>query len=118
MKFYDAIGFAESVENEDTGISEDIIVERMLFGDVLRNTRVQSEGDKVNNDATIGNRFSVILDPYASENFNSIRYVKWMGRRYLLTNIEIVPPRLNLTPGGVYHGPTPTASSTTEGPGS
>lgn len=118
MKFYDAIGFAESVEREGSGIYEDIIVERKLFGEVLRNTRSLTEGDKVNNDMTIGNRFSVILDPYASENFNSIRYVKWMGRRYLLTNVDFVPPRLILTPGGVYHGPTPTAPSASGNSGS
>jgi hypothetical protein len=114
MKFYDAIGYAESVERpEGSGIYEDVITERKLYGDVLRNTRALAEGDKVNNDLTIGNRFTVMADTYASENFESIRYIKWKGRRFLLTQIEFVPPRLILTPGGVYNGPTPTAPSTT-----
>lgn len=110
MKFYDAIGYAESVERpEGSGITEDVITERKLYGEVLRNTRAQAESDKVNNDRSIGNSFSVIADGYARENFESIRYVTWRGRRYLLTQIEYVPPRLNLTPGGVYNGPTPAA---------
>lgn len=113
MKFYDAVGFAESVERpEGSGVYEDIITERMLYGEVLRNTRALAEGDKVNNDRSIGNRFSLMNDPYSGANFNSIRYIKWMGKRYLVTQIEVVPPRLLLTPGGVYHGPTPTATST------
>ena len=111
MKFYDAIGYAESVEQQGSGIVEDVITERKLYGEVLRNTRALSDGDKVNNDLTIGNRFSVMADTYASENFESIRYVKWKGRRFLLSNIEFAPPRLILTPGGVYNGPTPTATS-------
>jgi hypothetical protein len=111
MKFYDAIGYAESVEKEGSGIVEDVITERKLYGEVLRNTRALSEGAKVNNDLTIGNRFSVIADAYASENFESIRYIKWKGRRFLLTDIEFAPPRLILTPGGVYNGPTPTVTS-------
>lgn len=114
MKFYDAVGYAESVENESTGITEDVITERKLYGEVLRNTRALREGDKVNNDRTIGNRFSVVVDAFASENFESIRYIKWRGRRYLLTSIDFEPPRLILTPGGVYNGPTPAAPSAPE----
>lgn len=108
MKFYDAIGYAESVERSDnSGVFEDIVVERMLYGDVLRNTRAQDEGDKVNNDISIGNRFTLVADGYAAENFESIRYIKWKGRRYLIASVEYAPPRLLITPGGVYHGPTP-----------
>lgn len=108
MKFFDAIGYAESVERDDSpGDYEDVVVERKLYGDVLRNTRAQSEGDKVNSDLSIGNRFSLMADPYAAENFETIRYIVWKGRRYLIRDIEYAPPRLLITPGGVYHGPTP-----------
>ena len=111
MKFYDAIGYAESVERPlGSGIYEDVITERKLYGEVLRNTRAQREGDKVNNDLSIGNRFSLIADTYADENFESIRYIKWKGRRFLVTDIEFAPPRLLITPGGVYNGPTPSAA--------
>lgn len=111
MKFYDAIGYAESVERPGgSGIFEDIIVEKKLFGDVLKNTRALEEADKVNNDRTISNRFSLMADVYASENFEAIRYIKWKGRRYLVARLEYEPPRLILTPGGVYNGPTPDPS--------
>jgi len=114
MKFYDAIGYGVSAERpEGSGVYDDVIEERKLFGEVIRNTRALREGDKVNNDLSIGNRFSVIADPYANENFENIRYVMWKNRRFLVTDIEFSPPRLILTPGGVYNGPTPTAASPT-----
>ena len=119
MKFYDAIGYGESAERpEGSGIYEDIITERKLYGDVIRNTRALAEGDKVNNDLSIGNRFSVLADPYATENFENIRYVCWKGRRFLLRDIEFAPPRLILTPGGVYNGPTPATASSSGNTGS
>ena len=108
MKFYDAIGYAKSVERQaGSGIYEDEVTERKLYGDVVRNTRALREGDKVNNDLTIGNLFTLVADGYASENFDAIRYITWKGRRWLVTNISYEPPRLVLTPGGVYNGPTP-----------
>jgi len=108
MKFYDAIGYVVSVETpEGSGIWEDVVTERKLYGEVLKNTRALREGDKVNNDLSIGNRFSVLADPYASENFWAIKYVMWQGKRFLVTNVDVEPPRLILTPGGVYNGPTP-----------
>lgn len=113
MKFYDAIGYAESVELEDDpGVYEDVIVERKLFGDVLRNTRGLDQGDQVNPSLKVGMRFSLIGDIYAEENFEAIRYIMWKGRRWLVSNIEFVERRLILTPGGLYNGPTPEAPPT------
>lgn len=109
MKFYDAIGYAVSAERpEGSGKWEDTIVERKLYGDIIRPARSLSEGDKVNNDFSISNRFSVVADSFAKENFEAIRYVKWRGRRWLVTRMEFEEQhRLILTPGGVYNGPTP-----------
>lgn len=113
MKFYDAVGYATSVETPpDSGVWIDVVTETKLFGDVLRNTRAMEEADKVNNDRSIGVRFSLIADANSVENFEAIRYVKWRGRRYLIRNIEYLAPRLIITPGGEYHGPTPEPAPT------
>lgn len=114
MKFYDAIGYGKSVETPvGSGIWEEVITERKFYGDVIRDTRALSEGDKVNTDLSIGNRFSIVADRDAIENFWAIKYVMWQGKRFLLRDIEVLPPRLILTPGGVYNGPTPATSSAT-----
>ena len=48
-----------------------------------------------------------MADSYAEENFFAIKYVRWMGARWVVTNVEVRRPRLILNLGEVYNGPTP-----------
>lgn len=105
-KFYGEIGYAESVETSP-GVWEDIIVEQRYFGDILRNTRKLQEGESLNNDLTVGNSISIVSDAYANEHFFAIRYIKWAGTRWTVSDVEVQSPRLILRLGGVYNGPTP-----------
>ncbi len=36
-----------------------------------------------------------------------MKYVRWQGERWRITNIEIQRPRIVLTIGGIYNGPDP-----------
>ena len=36
-----------------------------------------------------------------------MRYVHWMGALWEVNSVEVLNPRLILTIGGVYNGPTP-----------
>ena len=47
-----------------------------------------------------------MADPYAYDHFFAIKYVKWMGAYWKVTNVEVQRPRLKLTVGGVYNGRT------------
>ena len=107
-KFYDAVGYAESREGtgEREGIVEDVIVERRYFGEVLRNTRRYEAGSDILDNLRINNQISIVADAYAYEHFYAMKYVKWMGTRWVVTNVEVQRPRLLLTIGGVYNGPT------------
>lgn len=105
-RFYGEIGYGESQETEP-GVWKDVITEKSLYGDVLRNTAQHTEQEKVNDNLSIGNSFSVVADAYANEHFAHIRYVKWMGVRWIVTEVEVLPPRLILRMGGVYNGTTP-----------
>lgn len=105
-KFYGEIGYGESVE-KSPGVWEDVIVEYKCYGDVVRNTRKLSEGESVNNDLTVNNSIRIVADAYAREHFFAIRYAKWMGARWIVTDVEEQSPRLLLRLGGVYNGPTP-----------
>lgn len=107
-KFYGAVGYATSVETAPD-VWQDLIVERNLSGDEVRNTVTQRSGEKVNNDLSVGNSISVVADAYAYENFHAIRYVKWLGARWTVGNREVRRPRIILSLGDVYHGPTPEA---------
>ena len=101
-KIYGVIGYAENVETEP-GLWEEQINERPYYGDLVRNTRmIQSSG--VNDDINISNQISIVADPYANQNFHSMRYVSFQGTRWKVTNVDVQFPRLILTVGGVYNG--------------
>lgn len=102
-KFYGAIGYAVTEETE-VGIYEEKIIEKYHFGDVIRNNRRLRETGRINDDITISNQISILADPYANNNFHSMRYVSFMGSKWKVVDVEVQYPRLVLTLGGVYNG--------------
>lgn len=104
-RFYGRIGFGVTEEVSD-GIHESQITERSYYGDVVKNTRKLENGIGVNDDINVANIISIRADAYAYDNFFAIRYVHWMGARWKVTQAEVQRPRLILTIGGLYNGPT------------
>lgn len=103
-KFYGEIGYGEPTETAP-GKWEDVITERKYYGDVIRNTRQLQEGEKVNSDLSVQNSISIVADAYAREHFFAIRYIKWAGALWTVSDVEVQSPRLLLRLGGVYNGP-------------
>lgn len=103
-KFYETIGFAESKETSP-GIWEDIVEEHPYIGDVVKAAKRYIGGENQNSNFTVTTTISIIADQYAYDYFANIRYVKWMGVRWSVDNVEIEHPRLKITLGGVYNGP-------------
>lgn len=102
-KFYGKIGYANTVETKP-GVCEEQIVERSYYGDLIRNTRRLQSADQVNDDINISNEISIVADPYATNNFHTMRYAVFMGTKWKISNVEVSYPRLILTLGGVYNG--------------
>ena len=102
-KFYGAIGYAKTVETMP-GVWAEQITERDYYGDVIRNSRRLQSSDKVNDDINISNQISIVADPYAINNFHSMRYAKFMGAKWKISDVEVQYPRLLLTLGGLYNG--------------
>lgn len=102
-KFYGKIGYANTVETKP-GVYEEQIVERSYYGDLIRNTRRLQSADQVNDDINISNEISIVADPYATNNFHTMRYAVFMGTKWKVSNVEVSYPRLILTLGGVYNG--------------
>lgn len=105
-KFYGEIGYGETVEAAP-GVWEDNIVEKSYYGDVIRNSRQLKDDGEVNLDLTVGNSISIVADAYANEHFFAIRYIRWAGALWTVSNVDVQSPRLILRLGGVYNGPTP-----------
>lgn len=101
-KFYGEIGFA--TQTKSSGIVKEEIVKRKYFGDLIRNIRQLQSTDQLNDNINVSNQISIIADPYATENFHSMRYVEFMGAKWKVTSVEVQYPRLILQLGGVYNG--------------
>jgi len=108
-RFYGRIGYGGTVEAEP-GVWVDDIVEKLYYGDVVRNARNLREGENLNADLSVQNSISIVADAYANEHFFNIRYVEWAGVLWTISTVEVQSPRLILSLGEVYHGPTPTVT--------
>lgn len=102
-KFYGTIGYVKTVETEP-GMWEEQKTERQYSGELVKNTRRLESSGGVNDNINISNEVSIVADPYAYENFHAMRYIKFMGAKWKISNIEVRYPRLILTIGGVYNG--------------
>lgn len=104
-KYFGKIGFAETAESVP-GVWKEQIVEHEYYGDITRNmsSRHQANSNELNEDILLSNQISVLADPYAFHNFQSIRYIEWMNTKWKVSSVEVQFPRLILEIGGVYNG--------------
>ena len=105
MKFSGEIGFWVDEVETSPGIWQGAIRERHYVGEVLRNTRsFQPSSNQQNDEFKISNRISILSDMYAKQNWASIRYVVWNGKKFRVTSVDVGYPRLTLDIGGFYNG--------------
>lgn len=104
MKYYGKIGFGFANVETAPGVFDTEIVEKTYRGDVLRNSKRFETSEYRNDDLNISNEFSIVADAFAYQNFQSIRYITYMGAKWKVNNVEVRHPRLILTVGGVYNG--------------
>lgn len=90
------------------GVWTNQVVERNYTGEVTRNSkRFENEGNQVNDELIVNNELTIISDPFATEHFHQLKYIDWMGALWKIRTATIEYPRIRLTVGGVYDGPTP-----------
>lgn len=107
MKWHGKIGFETTIEVSDdpnkATVWKPTIKERYYYGDILRTVKRYDNGEKVNDDLSINNQFSIISDPYANQNFFNMRWIEWNGRKWKVNDITVEPPRITVNIGGEYH---------------
>lgn len=101
-KWYGMIGYGRTVETSPSVFNEEVI-ERPYYGDIGRDTRRLQTSDKVNDDIAISNQLSIVSDPYACDNFHSMRYATYLGTKWKITDVEVQFPRLILSLGSEYN---------------
>ena len=103
-KWFGKIGFAAEQTETAPGVWTNEPVEREYYGDVIRNTRRLQSTDRVNDDISISNEISIVADPYAMNNFHSMRWIEWMGTKWKATSVDVQYPRLIISLGEVWNG--------------
>lgn len=112
MRFFGVVGYGESTETPPgSGKWVDAITEVTYYGDVFQQSRQLAErpvneGFSTNEDVRVNNQISIVADEFAVNNFLKIKYVKWAGVLWTVTNVSVDRPRLTLSLGSVYNGPT------------
>lgn len=106
-RYHGEIGYGHTVETA-ASVYEDVITEHTYSGDVIRNTRRLEDGDGVNDDISVGNSISIVADTKAFDDYLAIKYIRWEGVLWTVTNVEVRRPRLILSLGKVYNGPIAT----------
>ena len=103
-KWRGVIGYAETVE-VSPGVWKNRDTEKTYSGDVIRNgNRWSASSESTNDVLTPNNQISIIADPFAYQNFHSMKFAEFMGTRWKITSVEVKYPRLILTLGGVFNG--------------
>ena len=111
MKFYGPVGFVEITEKRP-GVKTTVPVEYNYAGDVLRRSIKYQNSESVNDSIAPQHQISILADPYARNHVGSMKYVKWMGTAWKISEISVQYPRLILTLGGAYNGATVGSSNT------
>jgi hypothetical protein len=103
-KWYGVVGYEESKQTSP-GVWQPQITERKYSGDIGRNqSRWSTSSESTNDNLNINNQISILADPFAYQNFHTMKYVEFMGAKWKITNVEVQRPRLILTVGGVWNG--------------
>lgn len=106
MKWHGLIGFETMVEVSPgpgkAKVWKPQIVEHHYYGDIQRLIKRYDNNEKINNDISINNQFSVIADQYANENYYNMRWIEWNKRKYKVIEVTVEPPRLTINIGGEW----------------
>lgn len=109
-KFFGAVGYAAEQVETAPGVWKESIVEREYYGEAKPVTLQVRADEKVNPDLSTSTEISVLADAYANEHFFAIRYVRWAGTLWTVSNVRVQSPRLVLRLGGVYNGAKPSGA--------
>lgn len=108
-RFSGTIGYLRTEEtdpNNHPGVWNEVITERRYYGDVFSDSRRWDQnGGYLNENLVVNNRISIVADAFARKHLGAMKFVRWLGDTWEITNAEIQYPRIILTIGGQYHEP-------------
>ena len=103
-KFYGKIGYVVTEETSPGIWSERELDPKNYYGDILTNVRRWESTRNINDNLSIGNRISILADPFAFENIQAMKWIEFMGAKWKISSVDVEYPRLIITMGDVYNG--------------
>lgn len=108
-KFRGLVGFAEYPETA-LDVHSEVITEKPYVCETKRSYQrySRSEVGSINDDMVLSNQIEIVSgDQYAFSHVPFIKYVTYKGVRWKVKSVADSFPRIVLTLGEVYNGPSP-----------
>lgn len=96
------IGYALAGETQP-GVWTEGITEKKYFGDVVRDNRRIVDQGEINGSINISNNISIVSNSFMLKNMAFMRYVTFMNSKWKISSVDIKPPRIIITIGGIYN---------------
>ena len=97
------IGYALAEETQP-GVWTEVPTEKNYYGEVVKDNRRIVDQAQINGTINISNNISVVSNKFMLENMAFMKYLTFMGSKWKITSVDVKPPRLILTIGGLYNG--------------
>lgn len=96
MKFFGKLGYAITYE-KNPGVWMESFLEIETYGDFIQNTYGLKGSDKVNDDVNALYTISVVVDSYAIDNLQFLKYVYYKNVTWKIHRAKLEYPRLIIT---------------------
>lgn len=104
MRYHGYIAFAIQQETKP-GVTKNVVEKKEYSGELSKLRRATTgSSESINDNISISATISIVADAFLNSNLTSILYVEYMGAKWKVSNIDVDPPRLVLTLGGLYNG--------------
>lgn len=97
------IGYTLSVETQP-GVWTDTPTEKKYYGDIVRDNRRIVDNSQINDNVNISNNISIVSNKFMLENLAFMKFITFMNSKWKINSVDIKPPRLIITIGGLYNG--------------
>lgn len=96
------IGYALPEETQP-GVWTESITEKKYYGNIVKDNRKVIDQSQINDNINIANNISVISNSFMLSNIGFMRYISFQKTKWNISSVDIQPPRMIITIGGLYH---------------
>lgn len=101
-RFTGLVGYVTQEESVP-GVWSPVETQKMMKGDMIRQSSSGQNGDKVHSDISLNHRVSLLGDSYAFNNYYNLKWIMVNGRKWEVSSVEIQRPRIIVSIGGLWN---------------